>query len=279
VLSRRNIFEPVALRFPQLPNEALKEAYYVDVLYTVRVASRRAVQILPRVRTSPRSIAFKSCGSDAGSTFLLAPPTPAESGGGNILNAHKIREAVERPSLKSSGRKRDGCVLLSNDKASAIWGLEVERLDGRPSNPESGEHDEYFVKQAAAAISNDSKSDATQLPSGSVYMLQSVNRGGIGAPCFAFTVERENGKIACTAFSIANRLGNDDMATGGCSEPLSASDPSNCGHSRFQAVCGAKQLRPDSLSLPGDRGKSQRNRVLQDSSSPTVVRLSKGQTK
>lgn len=37
--------------------KVLKGACYADVLYAVRVASRRAAQIVPEVWTSPRSIA------------------------------------------------------------------------------------------------------------------------------------------------------------------------------------------------------------------------------
>jgi hypothetical protein len=160
--------------------------------------------------------------------------------------------AAKRPSHGSSGRKRNGCVLVSNYEA-----------------PASVEENTRKAKQAVAAISNDSKGDANQLAPGSACMLKAVNREGIeGAryskvPYFSFTMERENGKITCTAFRIANRLGN----------------PSHCGHGRFQAVCGARQFRPESRSFPGGRGKSQRSRVSHHDSSTTVVRLSKGQTK
>jgi hypothetical protein len=108
-----------------------------------------------------------------------------------------------------------------------------------------------------------------------------LNRGRIeGArnsksPYFAFTLERENGKIAFIAFRIVNG----DMATVEFSEPPGLGDASHCGYGRFQAVCGSNQPRPNSRSFPGERGKIQRNRVIQDDSFTTAVRLSKGQTK
>jgi hypothetical protein len=131
----------------------------------------------------------------------------------------------ETSSDKTSGDKRDGCALLSKEEASAILGLEVERIDGKPNDHESAEHCDYFVKpgsveenaekvkRAAAAIPNDPNSGPNQLPQESIDMLKALNRGvsegarNGEAPYFAFTVERENGRIACTAFKVADRLG------------------------------------------------------------------------
>jgi hypothetical protein len=257
--------------------KVLQGAFYADVLFTIRVASGRPVQILPKVGTSPRS---------------PAPPASADSGGENILKivlvavgvlflfgviavggiyytalryvklpeeatcisagdvANKIHEAAKRPSHGSSERNPDGCVLLSNDEASAIWGLEVERLDGKPNDPESSERREYFVKpetadenveetkQAAAVIANGSKIDANQLAPDSIYMFKAVNRAGregarnSKAPYFAFTVEHENG-----------RLGHGDMATGGSSEPLGVGDLNHCGLGGFRMTSSTTVVR------------------------------------
>ena len=55
------------------------------------------------------------------------------------------------------------------------------------------------------------------------------------APYFAFTVERENGKIALQGFKLADRLGGGDLVSGGAaSAPLGVGD---------QAVMGMAESR------------------------------------
>jgi hypothetical protein len=186
-----------------------------------------------------------------------------------------IRDAAKHPSDGSSGSKRDGCALLSKEEASAILGLEVERIDGKPNDHESAEHCDYFVKpgsveenaeklkRAAAAIPNDPTSGTNGLPQESIDMLKALNRGAIEgarngeAPYFAFTVERENGKISCAAFKIANKLGGGDIATNGSSESLGVGDYSIMGmaDSRLCVVQGHNAVTLDLTQVTGARPK------------------------
>lgn len=164
---------------------------------------------------------------------------------GDVVSS--IRDAAARSSQGATEGKRDGCLLLSQEEASSILGVQVERVDGKPSDRESGEHCDFFVKpqsveenleklkRAVSAVKNAPgdapKSD--QLPAGSNDMLKTLNRGAIeaarngDAPYFGFTVERENGKIAFSAFQIANRLGGGDI--GQSPEPLDIGDKAAMG--------------------------------------------------
>lgn len=138
-----------------------------------------------------------------------------------------IREAATRNAQGARAEKRDGCLLLSKEEASAILGIEVERVDGgKPNEPGSVEHCDFFVKpgsvaqnleklrKSADAIKDDPNSppQANKLPPGAADMIKTFSRGmaeGIGngeAPYFGFTVERENGKIALQAFQMAGQL-------------------------------------------------------------------------
>jgi hypothetical protein len=186
-----------------------------------------------------------------------------------------IRDAANHTSGGASGHNRDGCALLSKEEASAILGLEVERIDGKPNEHESGEHCDYFVKpetieenaeklkQAAAAIPSDTKTDANQLPPGAIDMIKTMQRGVIEAarngeaPYFAFTVERENGKLACSAFKIANRLGGGDLVDGGAPEPLGVGDQAvmGMGDSRLCVVQGGAAVTLDLSQVTGGRAK------------------------
>lgn len=186
-----------------------------------------------------------------------------------------IRDAANHPSDGSSVSKRDGCALLSKEEASAILGLEVERIDGKPNEQERAEHCDYFVKpgsveeneeklkRAAAAIPKDPNTPANQLPQESIDMIKALNRGVIEgarngeAPYFAFTVERENGKIVCTAFKIANKLGGGDIATNGWSESLGVGDYSIMGmaDSRLCVVQGHNAVTLDLTQVTGARPK------------------------
>ncbi len=187
-----------------------------------------------------------------------------------------VREAAKQhPSDGLSGRKLDGCALLSKDEAAAILGLDVERVDGKPNDQESGEHCDYFVKpgsieenaekvkQAAAAIPNDSKGDANQLPPESIDMIKAMHRGVIEgarngeAHYFGFSVERENGKIACAALKIATRLGGGDINTGASSEPLGVGDEAvmGMGESRLCVVQGSTAVTLDLSQVTGGRAK------------------------
>ena len=192
---------------------------------------------------------------------------------GDVVNS--IREAANHPAERGSGPKRDGCALLSKDEASAILGLEVERVDGKPNEQESGEHCDYFVKpgtieenteklkQAADAIPKDAKTNADQLPPGAIDMIKAMHRGVIEgarngeAPYFAFTVERENGKIACSAFRLADRLGGGAIMDGANPEPLRVGDQAvmGMGDSRLCVVQGAAAITLDLSQVTGARAK------------------------
>src|ERR1700730_10396484 len=131
-----------------------------------------------------------------------------------------IHDAATRSTEGAHQTNRDGCLLLSKEEASAILGIEVERVDGKPNERESAEHCDFFVKpesieqnleklkQAADAIKDDPSSPAqpNQLPACAEDMIKTMHRGVIeGAmngepPYFGFVVEREDGKIAFTAF-------------------------------------------------------------------------------
>src|ERR1039458_5544939 len=63
---------------------------------------------------------------------------------------HSIREAANHSSHDARTEKRDGCLLLTKDEASAILGIEVIRADGKPDGQQSGEHCSFFVKPGSA---------------------------------------------------------------------------------------------------------------------------------
>jgi uncharacterized membrane protein len=94
-------------------------------------------------------------------------------------------------------------------------------------------------------------------------MIKAANRGlmeGVGngeAPYFAFTVERENGKLACAAFKIANRLGGGDIATGGSPQQLDVGDQAIMGmaDSRLRVVQGQSAVTLDLSQVTGARPK------------------------
>ncbi len=193
---------------------------------------------------------------------------------GDVVNS--IRDAANHPASSASGSAKDGCALLSKEEASAILGLEVERIDGKPNEHESGEHCDYFVKpetieenaeklkQAAAAIlPNISTPQEGQLPPGAMDMIKTMHRGVIEAagngeaPYFGFTVERENGKLACTALGIANRLGGGDLVNGGTAEPLGVGDQAvmGMGDSRLCVARGGASITFDLSQVLGGRAK------------------------
>jgi hypothetical protein len=191
--------------------------------------------------------------------------------------AHSIREAAARSAHGAPEAKRDGCLLLSREEASAILGIDVERMDGKPNDHESAEHCDYFVKpgsieqnaerlkQSADEVRNDpgTPSRPGQLPSGAMDMVKNMARGaaeaaGNGeAPYFAFTVERENGKIAFTAFGMADRLGIGDLSgtTGG--PALGAGDQAAMGmaESRLCVVKGNSAVTLDLSQVTSGRAK------------------------
>ena len=195
---------------------------------------------------------------------------------GDVVSS--IRESAARSSDGAKESKRDGCLLLSKEEASAILGVQVERVDGKPNDRESGEHCDFFVKpetnqqnldkfkQAAAAVNSepDSSAKPNQLPEGAADMIKTMHRGVIEgasngeAPYFGFTVERENGKLAFTAFQMADRLGGGDLSGGGsASEPLGVGDKAAMGiaDSRLCVVKGNSAFTLDLSQVTGARSK------------------------
>jgi hypothetical protein len=188
-----------------------------------------------------------------------------------------IRDSAARSAEGEQKNKRDGCLLLSKEEASAILGLQVERVDGKPNDRESGEHCDFFVKpesieqnmdkvkQAADAVKSEPNSEAKpdQLPEGAVDMIKTMNRGVIEgarngeAPYFGFTVERQNGKLAFTAFQMADRLGSGGLGRGSASEALGVGDKASMGmaDSRLCVVKGNSAFTLDLSQVTGARSK------------------------
>jgi hypothetical protein len=188
-----------------------------------------------------------------------------------------IHDAATRSTEGAHQTNRDGCLLLSKEEASAILGIEVERVDGKPNDRESAEHCDFFVKpesieqnleklkQAAAAIKDDPSSSAqpNQLPAGAEDMIKTKHRGVIEgatngeAPYFGFVVERENGKIAFTAFQMADRLSGVAALSEKASEPLGLGDKAALGmaDSRLCVVQGSSAITLDLSQVTGGRAK------------------------
>jgi len=188
-----------------------------------------------------------------------------------------IRDAANHDSRGSREPKRDGCALLSREEASAILGIEVERVDGKPDDQERGEHCNFFVKpetvekniaefkKSAEALKNDPSSPAqpNQLPAGAEDMIKTYTRGmseGMGdgkMPYFAFTVERENGKLTYTAFKMARSLSGVDAISGKAPEPLEVGDQAimAIGDSQMCVVKGRSSITLNLMQVTGGRAK------------------------
>lgn len=181
-----------------------------------------------------------------------------------------LGEAAKRSGRESGHEnKRDGCLLLSKEEASAILEIEIIRTDGTPNEHESGEHCDFFVKPGTieenaarvkasveASRSNpEPEAKPNQLPPGAVDMNKNVARAAIEAgrngeaPYFAFTVEREHGKIALQAFKLADRLGGGDLVSGGAaSAPLGLGDQAAMGMAESR-LCVLKNEAAVTLDL------------------------------
>ena len=191
-----------------------------------------------------------------------------------------ISEAAKRGSRSSAHEaKRDGCLLLSKEEASAILGIQVERVDGKPNEQQSGEHCDYFVKpgsveenveklkEAVKAVKDDpnTATKPNQLPPGAIDMNKVLARGVVEAarngeaPYFGFAVEREDGKIIFQAFRLADRLGGGDLgASGGkAAEPLGVGDQAaiGIGDSRLCVVQGNSAVTLDMTQVTDGRTK------------------------
>ncbi len=66
-----------------------------------------------------------------------------------------VGQALEKAahSKPSSSERRDGCLMLTKAEAEQILGMPLERVSGRPSANESGEHCEYYAPASAAKAS------------------------------------------------------------------------------------------------------------------------------
>lgn len=195
---------------------------------------------------------------------------------GDVVNS--LRDAANHTAPGARAEKRDGCLLLSKEEASAILGIEVERIDGKPNERESGEHCDFFVKpesveqnleklrKSADAIKNDPNSppQANKLPPGAADMIKTLSRGAVEAarngeaPYFGFTVERENGKIAFNAFQMAGQLsGVAAVSDAEASVPLDVGDRAamGIGDSRLCVVKGNSALTIDLSQVTDGRTK------------------------
>ena len=191
---------------------------------------------------------------------------------------HSIRKAADHSSHETRAEKRDGCLLLSPEEASAILGIEVIRTDGKPNEQERGEHCDFFVKPesaeqnleklktSVAAVKSDPNSPAQpdKLPPGAVDMLKTLSRGvaeGVGngeVPYFGFTVEREDGKLMFTAFQLAGRLsGVTAVSDAEAAMPLNVGDQAamGIGDSRLCVVKANSALTLDLSQVTGGRAK------------------------
>jgi hypothetical protein len=187
---------------------------------------------------------------------------------------HSIREAANHSSHDARTEKRDGCLLLTKDEASAILGIEVIKVDGKPDERQSGEHCSFFVKPGSVelnsgrvresidAIHGESASNSDAVPSSVFDAAKNMARAAVEAerngeaPYFGFAVERENGKIACSALGIANRLSGVDLV-GKPAEPLGVGDQATMGigESQMCVVKGDVAITLDFTQVTGARSK------------------------
>jgi hypothetical protein len=187
---------------------------------------------------------------------------------------HSVREAAHRSSRDARTEKRDGCLLLTKDEASAILGIEVIKVNGKPDEQQSGEHCSFFVKPGSVevnagrlkesmdAIHGESGSNGDSVPPNVIDVSKNMARGAVEAerngeaPYFGFAVERENGKIACSALGVANRLSGVDLV-GKPAEPLGVGDQATMGigESLMCVVKGDVAITLDFTQVTGARSK------------------------
>jgi hypothetical protein len=190
---------------------------------------------------------------------------------------HSIREAATRDRHDSREAKRDGCLLLSKEEASAILGIEVIKVDGKVNEQQSGEHCDFFIKpgsieqnletlkQSTAAVEGDpgSGSKANELPPGSLDMIKNMARTAVEtarngeAPYFGYAVERENGTIVCSALTVAGRLSGVNAVQNQASEPLGVGDQAamGIGESSLCVVKGSSAVTLDLTQVTSGRTK------------------------
>jgi hypothetical protein len=159
--------------------------------------------------------------------------------------AQSIREAASNSSHGSRAEKRDGCLLLSKEEASAILGIEVIKVSGQPDEQQSGEHCSFFVKPSSVEDnaervkkSTDSIRDQSgsngDVPPAIFDISKNMARAAVEAkkngeaPYFGYAVERENGTAACAGLGIANALSGVGQITK-AEEPLAVGEHSSMG--------------------------------------------------
>jgi hypothetical protein len=187
----------------------------------------------------------------------------------NVTGIHAGDALRSIRQTSSRDAKRDGCLLLSPAEASSILGIEVIRVDGKPSEQQSGEHCDFFVKpgsleenaervrQSTAAIQSDGGSGAKagELPAGAMDMIKNMARSSVEAarngeaPYFGFAVTRENGSIACGALSIASQLsGVGEISEKAAAAPIDVGDHAVLGMGE-SSLCVAKGSSAVTLDL------------------------------
>ena len=187
---------------------------------------------------------------------------------------HSIREAAAREGRSRPEAKRDGCLLLTKDEASAILGIEVIKVDGKPDERQSGEHCSFFVKpgsvevneervkKSAEAIHGEAGANGDALPPAAIDMLKNTARGAVEAerngeaPYFGFVVEREHGKIAFSVLGVSTRLAGGNPG-GKAEEPLGVGDEATMGigESLMCVVKGDVAITLDFTQVTGARSK------------------------
>ena len=131
----------------------------------------------------------------------------------------------------AAGAKRDGCALLAKSEVESILGTPIERIDGKPSETESGEHCDYFVKpgtmeqdeaklrqsaeefkgkQAAidklngANLNEQARKEGVENLAKNFMRTLAASNGNGDVPLFSFSVDREQGKAQFGAFRTVN---------------------------------------------------------------------------
>src|ERR1019366_8566612 len=154
--------------------------------------------------------------------------------------------------------KRDGCLLLTKDEASAILGIEVIRADGKPDGQQSGEHCSFFVKPGSVetdagrlkasvdAIHGESGSNGDSVPPNVIDVSKNMARRAVEA--------EKNGEAPY--FGVANRLSGVDLV-GKPAEPLGVGDQATMGigESLMCVVKGDVAITLDFTQVTGARSK------------------------
>ncbi|MDQ6701184.1 MAG: hypothetical protein M3Z36_13470 [Acidobacteriota bacterium] len=151
----------------------------------------------------------------------------AVSGGSQSASRGGMLGAIQN----AAAGKRDGCALLSRSEVESILAIRIERIDGKPSQTESGEHCDYFVKpgtmeqdeaklresaeefkakQAAidrlngANLNEQARKEGVENLAKNFMRTMAASNGNGDVPIFSFSVDREQGKAQFGAFRTVN---------------------------------------------------------------------------